>query len=214
MTVAQELHLAKPLRDSMREEAMKGSLLLRISALAVVIFFLGRQTSHAQATPLQPDLRVAVTAVPHNGNLPTFEVELSNSANHDLVLNLGMMLANGHRQFADAIHLSLRDVDNKSEELDLMGPPIIAGRMDAFVVPLPRGARITLPVNLADYWAPKQKIFEIKLGPGRHWLSAEYRGTTTKMVNLDMKGIALMPYWIGQVSSREISFVVPLKNRN
>jgi hypothetical protein len=214
MPVAQELHLEKPLRNSMREEAMKGCLLLRISALAVVIFLLGSQTSHAQGTPLQPDLRVAVATVPHSGNLPTFEVELSNIANHDLVLNLGMMLANGHRQFADAIHLSLRDVDNNSEELDLIGPPFVAGRIDPFVVPLPRGARITLPVKLDDYWAPKQKIFEIKLGRGRYWLSAEYRGANPKIVNLDMKGIALMPYWVGRVSSREISFVVPPKDRN
>lgn len=91
-----------------------------------------------------------------------------------MVLNLGMMLANGGRQYADAIHLVLKDTQNSIEVLDLKGPPFVAGRIHPFVVPLPKGTRIILPINLADFWVQKQKIFDIQLKPGRYYLIAEY----------------------------------------
>jgi hypothetical protein len=166
---------------------------------------------YGQVGSSQPELRAALNVVPNGSSVPRFEVELSNSGDHDLILNLGMMLANGRRQFADAIHLSLRDAQSNTDVLDLKGPPVIAGRVDPFVVPLPKGAQMILPINLADYWIPKQKVFEIKLKPGRYFLSAEYRGRGATFVNLDMPGIKLMPYWLGEVSSTEISFVVPEK---
>ena len=68
-----------------------------------------------------------------------------------------------------------------------------------------------LPINLAHYWIPEQKIFDIQLKPGRYFLSAEYRGEGVKQANLDMQGIRLMPYWLGRVDSNETSFVVPGK---
>ncbi len=150
---------------------------LRFSVLpAIVIALFNTQISNAQSPSSQPELRAAVRVVPNGTSTPTFEVELSNIADHDLVLNLGMMLANGSQQYADAIHLVLRDNQNSIEVLDLKGPPVVAGRIDPFVVPLPRGTRIILPINLADYWIQKQKIFNIQLKPGRYFLSAKYRG--------------------------------------
>jgi hypothetical protein len=95
--------------------------------------------------------------------------------------------------------------------LDHKGPPLIAGRIDPFIVPLPKGAHMILPINLADYWIPEQKVFEIKLRPGRYFLSAEYRGEAVQIANLDMQAIKLMPFWLGRVNSSEISFAVPDK---
>jgi hypothetical protein len=178
---------------------------------AIVIVFFNAQISNAQSTSSQSELRAAIRIVPSGASTPTFEVELSNIGDHDLVLNLGMMLANGRQQYADAIHLILRDAHNSIEMLDLKGPPFVAGRIDPFVVPLPKGARIILPINLAEYWVQKQKIFEIQLKPGRYFLSAEYRGEGVKLANLDMQGIGLMPYWLGRINSIETSFVVPGK---
>jgi hypothetical protein len=181
------------------------------TAISVAVVLCGTEISHGQAASPQPELQAALTVVPNGTSLPIFEIELTNSGNHDLVLNLGMMLANGRQQFADAIHLSLRDAQNNTEILELKGLPIIAGRIDPFAVPLPKGARMILPINIADYWIPKQNVFEIKLAPGRYFLSADYEGEAPQFVNLDMQAIILMPFWLGRVKSSEISFVVPEK---
>lgn len=178
---------------------------------AIVIVFFNTQISNAQSASSQSELQAGIRVVPNRTSTPSFEVELSNIGDHDLVLNLGMMLVNGRQQYADAIHLALRDAQSNIEMLDLKGPPTITGRIDPFVVPLPKGARIILPINLAEYWVQKQNIFDIQLKPGRYFLSAEYRGEGVKLANLDCKGIILMPYWVGRVNSIEIPFVVPGK---
>jgi hypothetical protein len=164
-----------------------------------------------QASSPQGELHAALLVVPNGTPLPTFEIELTNSGNIDLVLNLGTMLFNGREQFAYAIDLSLRDAENKTEKLALKGPVMIAGRVDTFVVPLPKGAHFILPIDLANYYIPDQNVFDIELKPGRYFLSAEYRGERAEHANLDMQGIRTMPYWVGQVNSSEASFVVPEK---
>jgi hypothetical protein len=177
--------------------------------LAVLIVIFNGQVANAQNTSSQSDLQAVLSVVPNGTSVPVFEVELANTGKHDLILNLGYMVAG--RQFAYAIHLSLKDAQNQIEILDLKGPPYVAGRVDSLVVPLPKGARIILPINLADYSNPEQKIFDIQLKPGRYFLSAEYRGERVKQANLDMQGILGMPYWLGRVDSNETSFVVPEK---
>ena len=57
----------------------------------------------------------------------------------DLLLNLGFMLGNGGAIFPDAVHLVLTDSAGKARKLELMGPPGVAGRVDAFVVPVAPG---------------------------------------------------------------------------
>ena len=174
------------------------------TALALTIILFAVQASRGQSGSSQSELQMTLTAVPNDTSLPTFDVELTNSGNHDLILNLGMMLGNGRKQYPDAIHLSLRN-DQNTETLNLRGPALVAGRIDAFIVPLPKGARIILPINLADYWTHNQR----KLKPGRYFLSAEYRGEAAQFVNLDTQGIKAMPCWLGRASSAEISFTVP-----
>ena len=75
------------------------------------------------------------------------------------------------------------------------------GRMDPMVVPLPAGATFTVAIDLEDYVAPKEKIWNLDLTPGRYTLSAEY-------ANLDMQGISLMPYWTGTVNSKTLPFTL------
>src|ERR1035438_2140545 len=95
----------------------------RFSVLpAIVIALFNTQISNAQGPSSQSELRASIRVVPNDTSTPTFEVELSNIGDHDLVLNLGMMLANGRQQYADAIHLVLRDTQNSIEMLDLKGP--------------------------------------------------------------------------------------------
>ena len=83
---------------------------------------------------------------------PKFRVEFRNAGQNDLVVNLGMMLANGKRQYPNAVALTLTDAQGKSRRLDLREPAMIAGRLDPFVVPIPVDATFSVPVNLDRYW--------------------------------------------------------------
>ena len=67
-----------------------------------------------------------------------------------------------------------------------------------------------MPVDLDKYWAAKSKEFEYKLEPGTYSLEAQFSGKTVsqQQANLDVKGIALMPYWTGSVISNRIQFEV------
>jgi hypothetical protein len=71
-------------------------------------------------------LQLTVVQVRDTSAQPALEVELHNSGDHDLILNLGMMLGNGQRQFADRIRLLLTDPHGRLLHLDMTGPPIIA----------------------------------------------------------------------------------------
>jgi hypothetical protein len=97
----------------------------------------------------------------------------------------------------------LTDAGGKTLPLDLTGPAIAGGRIDPLVVPLPEGATFTLPIDLKSYSSPRQHVFELSLAPGRYTLSA---GVSQQEANLDMRGILLMPYWIGTVESNVVPF--------
>jgi len=47
------------------------------------------------------------------------ELSCANAGQNDLVVNLGMMLANGKRQYPNAVALTLTDAQGKSRRLDL-----------------------------------------------------------------------------------------------
>lgn len=177
--------------------------------LAILIVIFNSKIAHAQSTSSQSELQAQLIVAPIGTSIPMFEVEMTNTGKHDLILNLGFMYR--RRQFASAIHLSLRDAQNQTQILDLKGLPTVLGRVDPLVVPLPQGAHIVLPINLADYSIPEQKISDIQLKPGRYFLSAEYRGERVEHANLDCRGILVMDFWLGRVASNETSFVVPEK---
>ncbi len=155
-------------------------------------------------------LRLTLTQIQDASARPVFRAELHNAGDEDLILNLGMMLANGKKQYADRIHLLLTDPHGKLLHLDVTGPGFIAGRVDPMVVPLPVGATFVLSIDLKDYSAPKEKIWALDLTPGQYTLSAEYTGVGVpqRAANLDMQGISLMPYWTGTVDSNALPFTL------
>ena len=77
-------------------------------------------------------------------------------------------------------------------------------------VPLPPGATFTLPIDLRNCLAPQENVWDLALTAGRYRLSAAYKGegVSQTSANLDMKGIALMPFWIGDVTSPELTFTL------
>jgi hypothetical protein len=141
--------------------------------------------------------------------LPKFKVELRNSGEDDLVLNVGVMLANGKKQYPNAISLVVTDSKEKSLELGLPGPFFVAGRVDPLVLPLPSGATFSLPVDLANCLpvSPSEPDYKFE---GAYSIEARYTGkaVSSQEANLDTKGVALMPYWIGTVTSNRLPFDV------
>jgi hypothetical protein len=142
--------------------------------------------------------------------IPRFRVALRNAGDRDLILNLGVMLANGKKQYPNAVALTLTDAQGKSRRFDLRGPAGVAGRLDPLVVPVPVGAVFSIPVDLDKYWPAASREFEYKLKPGHYSLQAQFtgRGVSQQEANLDVKGIALMPYWMGTVTSDRLQFEV------
>ena len=165
------------------------------------------QQTRASDSEVQGGLRLALIQEVSAGH---FRAELRNAGVQALILNLGFMLGNGREQYADQIHLLL--TSDKGEQLHLkwLLAATINGRVDPMVVPLPPGATFTLPIDLRKYIAPQEKVWNLSLDPGHYTLTAEYKGVGASKApsNLDMKGIALMPFWIGDVTSPKLTFTL------
>ena len=141
-------------------------------------------------------------------NIPNFKVDLHNSGENYFVLNLGIMLANGNRQYPQAIFLMIIDAAGKTRRFDLIEPGI-AGRLDPLVVPLSVGATFSIPVNLHKYFAARSLEFDYKLKAGTYFIEAQFTGIDASDHNSDMVGVGLMPFWKGTVISNRLQFEVP-----
>lgn len=137
------------------------------------------------------------------GGPPMFRVELQNTGKDDLVLSLGMMLGNGRKQYPSAITLIIADSAGKSRIFDLRGPAFVAGRVDPFILPLPIGAKYSLPIDLNNYWSAASKEFDYKLR-GAYTIEAKFTGEKVPA----SQDALLAPYWIGKVTSNQLSFEV------
>jgi hypothetical protein len=158
-----------------------------------------------QPGPAAPALLLTSTATP-----ALFRVEMRNLGNQDLVLNLGIELANGAKQYPDAVKCTLTTPDGRVLHLESMEPGIIAGRVDPLIVPLPAGALFSFLVDLNEYAAPKEKIWQLAFPRGRYTLQAEYTGRAVpqSQANVDVRGIALMHYWVGTATSAPLVFTI------
>lgn len=141
--------------------------------------------------------------------LPGFRITLMNSGSKDLVLNIGMLIANGNRQYASAVELLLTDPKGKTWKFPAGDPGSIGGRVDPFILPLPGGAKFSFPLNLDVDRAFRAVTADAKLA-GTCTIKARFsgEGVSHSEANLDSKGVALMPYWIGSVESNEVRFEV------
>jgi hypothetical protein len=135
---------------------------------------------------------------------PKFRVELHNVEESDLILNLGIMLDNGRKQYPTAVFLNLTDAQGKSRRLDLIGPPAVAGRLDTFVLSLPVGATFSMLVDLDKYFAAASEDYDYKPTPGTYSLEAQFTG---KGVPRDIDFL-LGQYWEGTVKSNRLRFDV------
>lgn len=120
------------------------------------------------------------------------------------MLNLGMELANGKKQYVNAVEYTLTTPDGRVLHLLPKEPAIIAGRVDPLILPLPAGATHSFLVDLDEYSAPNDII-----SPGSYTLLAGYTGRAVSLVNLDCRGIVMMPFWVGTVTATPVVFTVP-----
>lgn len=152
-------------------------------------------------------LRIGISPVKpyqQNDNDKTrFNVALQNVGKKDLVLNLGMMLANGKYQYARAVKLIFTDHNGKSYEFhnNLDRRPGIAGRVDPFLVPLAGGCTYVLRVDFDNYWLVPVGT---SLPKGQYHVAAVFEGKA-----LDFKDTNLYTrdtYWAGVIKSKEVLF--------
>lgn len=131
--------------------------------------------------------------------------EIRNVGTEDTVLNLGIMLANGHKQYPTALQLVVTDQGGTDYRPVMDAPGIVAGRMDPFVVPLPAGASYIVHLQLS-------KIDQVMNPSKQYTARVEFKGKAVpqEATNLDSKGIALMPYWTGTTTSNTIPLRLPM----
>lgn len=135
-------------------------------------------------------------------------VTFENVGEHDTVLNLGIMLANGKLQSPSAVRLTLADTEGQVRELHFSDRRYagIAGRVDPFIVPLPAGAAYTLKLDLQDYCSSIPNEFRIKLKANEYRISAKFTGEGAPHLNGDVEGLKFMPFWTSEVESEKVRF--------
>ena len=188
-------------------------LLLSLSAISIALALTGGKAQK----PDRPDrpttaLRMSIIAAPPEkaSGTPLFHVTIQNIGNKDVILNLGVMLANGKFLLPEAIRLVLTDPHGRARELHFSDKrfPGVAGRMDDYAIPLRSGSEYTVKLSLEDFWCPETKEFRLQLTPGEYQVRAVFWGKGAHHVNSDTKGLSLMHFWTGKLESDAATFRV------
>ena len=162
-----------------------------------------------------------------------FRVEIRNVGSNDLLLKLGGMLANGQRQYPNALSLLITNPTGETIECGFPGPFAVAGWVGPFIVPLPAEASFVLPVDLEKWtqnwkscFAPHDYI-PLHLRTGQYGLQVRYAIEIQKDHHFDLSnggivasgaptwaeilwaGQILRPAWIGTATSNQVRFDLP-----
>ena len=155
-------------------------------------------------------LRIGISQVkrPEHNNYdkPRFHVALQNVGKKDLVLNLGIMLANGKEQYSTAVKLIFTDSNGKTYEFhnNIGRHPGIAGRVDPFLIPLAVECTYVLRVNFDNYWSISSTAVPVSLPKGEYLVAAVFDG---KAINFKDTGLYTRDlYWTGVIKSNEVLF--------
>ena len=132
-----------------------------------------------------------------------FDVALQNAGPRDVVLNLGVMTANGKSMYPRAIHFTLTGSDGKPVEFEFSKLAGVAGRLDDLIVALPVNGTYTLRLNLHEYCCD---LAGVKLLPGHYRMAGIFEGKGAQAVNLDTLGVKLLNFWTGVVQSNPVEF--------
>ena len=152
-------------------------------------------------------LRIGISPVKpyqqNDNNKIRFNVTLQNVGKKDLVLNLGIMLANGKEQYSTEVKLIFTDLNGKSYEFhnNLDRRPGIAGRVDPFLVPLADGCTYALRADFDNYWFVPVGT---SLPKGQYHVAAVFEGKA--LVFKDTNLYTRDTYWAGVIKSKEVLF--------
>ena len=142
----------------------------------------------------------------------TLSVEIRNDGSSDVFVDIGIMLANGARQYPNAIVLSLQDSGGIEFDGTSIDPPVVAGRVDPFVIPLPAGAAIRVPLRLSRY------LFHAAARPNVVDLAGQHHLIRAKLIGrrpgdsrsgVDVSGRAVASWWTGTAVSNAIAVMIP-----
>lgn len=171
-----------------------------------------KQTQDVWGTPVY-GLRMALFPIritETSRNEAQFYIALNNTGENDIILNLGTMLANGKVQHPESISLLAVDNQGTKRELPFFDKryALIAGRIDDFIVPLPAGGIYTLRLSLDRFVCHDTN--DLKLPNGKYQIMAVFKGTDVKTHNMDMRGVPLMNFWKGTLTSNTIKFDISI----
>jgi hypothetical protein len=130
-------------------------------------------------------------------------VEIRNDGSSDVIVRIGIMLANGARQYPNAITLLVQDSAGVELEGTSIDPPGVAGRVDPLALPLPAGAAARVPLRLSRY------VFHAAHRPGEVDLGGERRAVRAKLTGHRPEGSELSSYWTGTAVSNTVMVVMP-----
>jgi hypothetical protein len=156
-------------------------------------------------------LELSVTPITNEpGGVIAFRVALENTGDRDVVVNLGMMLANGRVQLPDAIRLVLTDSAGNSKELHHSDRKYagIGGRVDDYAVPLRVGSSYSIKLRLDNYWCPATKEFQFDHLAGKYHVRAELIGRGSQNINRGTEDLRLLNFWRGELRSEDVELVI------
>jgi len=163
--------------------------------------------------PASEGLRIGISVVAEDADnrTPMFDIWIENVGEEDVIMNLGMMLANGKKQYPVAIRLRILDSQKRSRELHY-GDPNVMGRVDDYMVALRVGSRYSVRVSLDKFWCPNTKEFKLELAGGTYEVSAHLTGIGPTHPNTGTEGLDLLNFWIGELQSNTATFQISRKD--
>jgi hypothetical protein len=135
------------------------------------------------------------------------QLTLRNVGDHQLTLNLGIMLANGTVQLPNRVAIKFTDALGKTRVFKFsdLRYGFVAGRVDDYVVQLRVRSSYTLHFTLNQFWCHETKEFSIPLLSGENHLTAQLEGAGATHLNTGQEGMALMNFWLGKVDSNTLT---------
>jgi hypothetical protein len=134
-------------------------------------------------------------------------VEIRNDGSSDVLVDLGIMLANGAYQYANALTLVVSDSSRGEIEGTLIDPAVVAGRTDPLVIPLSAGAAFRIPLRLSRYvFHAADRAGALDVGGQRSTIRAKLMGRRPNRSEL-------VSYWTGSAVSNAITVVLPATPR-
>jgi hypothetical protein len=181
----------------------------RTPFIFTLLILLTFAVSAAGAPPADEDCGTAVDGLQMclATSSPNLQLTLRNVGDHDVTLNLGVMLGNGKVQSPTRIAIKFTDALGNTRLFKFYDKRYsgVGGRLDDYVVPLRIGSTYTFQLTFDQFWCQETTEFSIPLLSGDNYLTAQFEGAGPGSVNSDMQGTKLMKFWLGKVSSNTLT---------